>query len=160
MMNRRQLARAGGAAAALGLTAACASTAASSPTVASGPTTSIGPGPTDGVVRVQLQRLASPNPGWDIVQTRFEIPVGKESGRHRHPGPEVGYIVQGDVVIEFDDRPSITVHSGQPFLIPTGVVHNARNIGQVQTMMLSTYVIDAGKPLVTVCQGSKGDPCG
>jgi quercetin dioxygenase-like cupin family protein len=110
-------------------------------------------------VRVQLQRLASPNPGWDIVQTRFEIPIGKESGRHMHPGPEVGYIVQGDVVIEFDDRPSITLHSGSPFLIPTGVVHNARNVGKVQTMMLSTYVIDASKPLVTVCQGAKDDPC-
>jgi quercetin dioxygenase-like cupin family protein len=155
-MNRRQLVRTGGAVAAIGLAAACASPASSSPAPT---TTSIGPGPTDGVVRVQLQRLASPNPGWDIVQTRFEIPVGKESGRHTHPGPEVGYIIQGDVIIEFDDRPTITLHSGSPFLIPTGVVHNARNIGQVQTMMLSTYVIDASKPLVTVCSGAKGQPC-
>jgi hypothetical protein len=49
---------------------------------------------------------SSPTSGFEIVQTKVEIPVGKESGRHSHPGPEVGYIVQGDVDMVFDDRPT------------------------------------------------------
>lgn len=105
--------------------------------------------PTAGVSRTELQRLPAPTPGFEIVQTRFEIPVGKESGRHNHPGPEVGYIVQGDVDIIFDDRPTEHLHSGDPFLIPTGAIHNARNVGTVRTLMLSTYVFPADQPLVT-----------
>ena len=106
--------------------------------------------PTAGVSRTELQRLPAPTPGFEIVQTRFEIPVGKESGRHHHPGPEVGYIVQGDVDMVFDDRPAQHLHSGDPFLIPAGVTHNARNVGSVRTLMLSTYVVPADQPLVTM----------
>jgi quercetin dioxygenase-like cupin family protein len=124
-------------------------TLACAPSEATGAGPSPTPSPTEGVTRTQLQRSPSPNPGWDIVQTLVEIPVGMESGRHNHPGPEVGYIIQGDVSMEFDDRPAQMLHTGDPFLIPVEIVHNARNVGTVKTKMLSTYVIDASKPLVT-----------
>ncbi|MEA2703005.1 MAG: hypothetical protein QOD63_950 [Actinomycetota bacterium] len=100
--------------------------------------------------RTELQRLPSPVPGWEIVQSLAEIPEGIASGRHSHPGPEVGYIVQGDVAMEFDDRPTLALHAGDPFLIPPGIIHNARNAGTVTTKMLSTYVVDDTQPLATV----------
>jgi len=100
--------------------------------------------------RTELQRLPSPTPGWEIVQSLAEIAEGVASGRHSHPDPEVGYIVRGDVAMEFDERPSLTLRSGDPFLIPPGVVHNARNIGTVTTKMLSTYVVDEVQPLATL----------
>jgi quercetin dioxygenase-like cupin family protein len=100
--------------------------------------------------RTELQRLPSPNPGWEIVQSLAEIPEGVASGRHSHPGPEVGYIVRGDVAMEFDGRPTLTLCSGDPFLIPPDVIHNARNVGTVTTKMLSTYVVDEGRPLATL----------
>jgi hypothetical protein len=50
------------------------------------------------------------------------------------------------------DRPTLTIHAGQPFLIPPGVIRNARNItDDVTTMMLSTYFVDEKQPLVTQC---------
>lgn len=104
--------------------------------------------PTAGVTRTELQRLPAPDPAFEIVQTRTEIPVGTRSGRHSHPGPEVGYIVAGDIEFRFDDRPTQHVHTGDPFLIPAGVIHDAVNVGQVRTLMLSTYVIPVGQPLV------------
>jgi quercetin dioxygenase-like cupin family protein len=100
--------------------------------------------------RTQLQRLPSPIAGWEIVQTLAEIPEGMASGRHSHPGPEVGYIVRGDVAMEFDDRPPLALHAGDPFLIPPGIVHNARNVGTMTTRMLSTYVVDDTQPLATL----------
>jgi quercetin dioxygenase-like cupin family protein len=100
--------------------------------------------------RTELQRSPSPVPGWEIVQALAEIPEGVASGRHSHPGPEVGYIVRGDVAMEFDDRPTVRLHTGDPFLIPPGVVHNARNAGVVTTKMLSTYVVDDSRPLATL----------
>ena len=100
--------------------------------------------------RMELQRFPSPIPGWEMVQTLVQIPEGAASGRHSHPGPEVGYIVRGDVAMEFDDRATLTLRTGDPFMIPPGVVHNARNIGTVTTKMLSTYVVDEAQPLVTL----------
>src|SRR4051794_5960617 len=74
-------------------------------------------GPTEGVTRALLQHIDVPPQGWDIYQTRVEIPVGKQSGRHPHPtGPEVGYVIRGKVAMEFDDRPTV-ISTGQPFLI-------------------------------------------
>jgi len=52
--------------------------------------------------------------------------------------------------MEFDDRPALTLCSGEPFVIPPGVIHNARNIGTVTTKMLSTYVVDQAQPLATL----------
>src|SRR3712207_3989698 len=104
--------------------------------------------------RTELQRFPSPIPGWEIVQTLAEIPEGVASGRHCHPGgPEVGYIVRGDVAMEFDDRPTLTPRAGAPFVIPPGVIHNARNIGTVTTKMLSPYVVDEAQPLATLFDG-------
>ena len=101
--------------------------------------------------RTELQHFPSPVPGWEIVQSLAEIPEGVASGRHSNPGgPEVGYIVRGDVGMEFDDRPTLTLCSGEPFVIPPGVIHNARNIGTVTTKMLSTYVVDHAQPLATL----------
>jgi quercetin dioxygenase-like cupin family protein len=111
------------------------------------PTQSAAPAP---FKRTELQRFPSPIPGWEIVQSLAEIPEGVASGRHSHPGPEVGYIVRGDVAMEFDDRPTVTLRTGDPFMIPPGVVHNARNIGTVTTKMLSTYVVDEAQPLATL----------
>ncbi len=52
--------------------------------------------------------------------------------------------------MEFDDRPTLTLRTGDPFMIPPGVIHNARNIGTVTTKMLSTYVVDEAQPLATL----------
>ncbi|MFF7727127.1 cupin domain-containing protein [Streptomyces sp. NPDC008001] len=165
MIDRRTVIRNGGAATAgvLGMAALAPTTAAAAtaghgatdthrhhpaghatPTGAADPTD-----PTSGVTRTLLQRHPSPAEGWDTVQTLVEIPRGRESGRHSHPGVEVGYIVRGDVLMVFDDGNVLRLRTGDPFFIPSGAIHNARNVGTVTTMMLSTYVVDATKPLVT-----------
>ncbi|MFI0241373.1 cupin domain-containing protein [Streptomyces sp. NPDC016845] len=138
-IDRRSLLRTSGVAAAGALgVAALSSTAQAADS-----------GPTDGVTRTLLQEHPSPAEGWETVQTLVQIPRHKESGRHSHPGVEVGYIVRGDVLMKFDDRPSVRLRTGDPFFIPSGTIHNAVNVGKVTTMMLSTYVVDEDEPLVT-----------
>ncbi|MEX2984222.1 cupin domain-containing protein [Streptomyces sp. C36] len=151
MIDRRTLIRNTGAATAgaLGMSALTPTTAAA----AADPTD-----PTSGVTRTLLQRHPSPAKGWDTVQTLVEIPRGKESGRHSHPGVEVGYIVRGDVLMVFDDGHVLRLRTGNPFFIPSSAVHNARNVGTVTTMMLSTYVVDETKPLVTTYETYEREP--
>ncbi|WEH36585.1 cupin domain-containing protein [Streptomyces sp. AM 4-1-1] len=154
-MNRRALMRSSGAVAVtvLGASALKPSAAEAAGHASGGAHDHRGPidptGPTAGVTRTELQRHPSPTKGWETVQTLVRIPRGKESGRHSHPGVEVGYIVRGDVLMEFDDGPALRLRTGDPFFIPAGAIHNALNVGTVTTMMLSTYVVDETKPLVT-----------
>lgn len=99
--------------------------------------------------RTEIQRSASSIPGRDIVQVLTEIPVGVESGSHTHPGEEVGYILAGNVSMKIRDRPTLTLHTGDGFLIPPGTPHNALDIGPDTGKMLSTYVVDPNQPLAT-----------
>ncbi|MGW0514653.1 cupin domain-containing protein [Streptomyces olivaceoviridis] len=151
MINRRLLLRTtgGAAAGALGAAALSSTAAAAEPAGHVAAHHPVDPDPTAGVTRTLLQEHPSPAQGWEAVQTLVQIPRHKESGRHSHPGIEVGYIIRGDVLMEFDDRPPLRLRTGDPFFIPNGAIHNARNVGTVTTMMLSTYVVDETKPLVT-----------
>ncbi|MER6167617.1 cupin domain-containing protein [Streptomyces violaceorubidus] len=151
MIDRRALLRTSGVAAAAGALGAAlpASAEAAESSRPGGTPAPAGTDPTEGVTRTLLQEHPSPAEGWEAVQTLVQIPRHRESGRHSHPGVEVGYIVRGDVLMEFDDRPPLRLRTGDPFFIPDGVIHNARNVGRVTTMMLSTYVVDETQPLVT-----------
>ncbi|MGH4030024.1 cupin domain-containing protein [Actinomycetota bacterium Odt1-20B] len=150
MIDRRFLLRASGTAAVGALGSAALSATAEAAEPARHPSPCPGhPDPTSGVTRTLLQEHPSPAEGWEAVQTLVRIPRHKESGRHSHPGIEVGYIIQGDVLMEFDDGPPLRLSTGDPFFIPDGAIHNARNVGTVTTKMLSTYVVDETKPLVT-----------
>ncbi len=100
--------------------------------------------------RTELQHSASSIPGREIVQVLTEIPVGVESGWHTHPGEEVGYIAAGTVEVLVEGRPPRTLHAGEGFLIPPGTPHNARDLGPGTGQMLSTYLVEVGKPLVTL----------
>ena len=76
-----------------------------------------------------------------------EIPAGVESGWHQHPGEEVGYILAGTVEMHRRDEPVLTLRAGDPFLIPPRTPHNAIDLGPETGRMLSTYIVEPGKPL-------------
>src|SRR4051795_9943830 len=100
--------------------------------------------------RTVLQRSASSIPGREIVQTLIEIPAGVESGWHMHPGEEVGYILAGTVRMEIQGRETLTLHAGDPFLIPPRTPHNALDLGPDTGRMLSTYIVEVGEPVATL----------
>lgn len=78
--------------------------------------------PTDALAgklkRTEIQHTGSSIPGREIVQVLTEIPAGVESGWHMHPGEEVGYILAGTVKMEIRDKPTLTLHTGDGFLMP------------------------------------------
>ncbi|RFA11685.1 hypothetical protein B7R22_18390 [Subtercola boreus] len=100
--------------------------------------------------RTEIQHVSSSIPGRDIVQVLTEIPVNVSSGWHHHPGEEVGYIVAGTVKMERKDRTTQTLNAGDGFLIPPGVPHNATDLGPDTGRMLSTYIVEQGKPIATL----------
>ena len=99
--------------------------------------------------RTVLQHKPSSIPGREIVQVLTEIPAGVESGWHMHPGEEVGYILAGTVKMMIKGQPTLTLHAGDPFLMPPRTPHNALDLGPETGQMLSTYIVEVGVPLAT-----------
>jgi quercetin dioxygenase-like cupin family protein len=102
-----------------------------------------------GFTRTPLQDQPISVAGHHGVTARVDIGPGVESGRHMHPGEEFGYVLEGALQLEIDDRPPQMVKTGDVFFVPAGVVHNGRNIGSVKTTLIGTYVVESGKPLST-----------
>jgi quercetin dioxygenase-like cupin family protein len=99
--------------------------------------------------RTEVQHRGSSIPGREIVVVLTEIPCGVESGWHIHPGEEVGYILAGTVEMRIKDAPTLTLHTGDGFLIPPRTPHNALDLGPDTGQMLSTYIVEIGQPLAT-----------
>src|SRR3954471_19034426 len=99
--------------------------------------------------RTVLQPSASSIPGREIVQVLTEIPAGVDSGWHMHPGEEVGYILAGTVEMRIKGKPTLTLHAGDPFLMPPRTAHNALDLGTETGQMLSTYIVEVDQPLAT-----------
>lgn len=97
----------------------------------------------------KVQHVSSFIPGRDIVQVLTELPVNVSSGWRHHSGDEVGYILAGTVQMEREDRTTHILHTGDGFNISPGVPHNVTNLGPDTARMLSTYVVEQGRPTST-----------
>ena len=99
--------------------------------------------------RTVLQQGDISVPGHEAVTAVAEFQPGAASGRHTHPGEEIGYILEGQLLLEQDGKPAATLRAGQTFLVPAGTVHNATNSGSSMTRLVATYIVEKGKPLAT-----------
>ena len=98
--------------------------------------------------RTVLQTVELSVTGREAVTAKVELPAGVTAGRHTHPGEEIGYVLEGTVVIELEGV-SKTLKAGDVFAVPAGKVHNATNTSSAQATIVSTYVLEKGKPLAT-----------
>ena len=53
-------------------------------------------------------------------------------------------------VMQIANSATLTLNAGDPFLIPPGIPHNALDLGPGVGHMLSTYIVEADQPLVTL----------
>jgi quercetin dioxygenase-like cupin family protein len=102
-----------------------------------------------GFKRTVLQQGDLSMAGREVVTAVAEFQPGATVGPHTHPGEEVGYILEGSVVLEQAGKPTVTLGAGKTFLIPPGTVHNATNHTAGQARVLATYIVEKGKPLAT-----------
>jgi quercetin dioxygenase-like cupin family protein len=79
-----------------------------------------------------------------------ELQPGVVVGKHTHPGEEISVVLEGELVLQMAGKPDVIVKAGQPFFIPSGVVHGVKANGA--TKLLATYVVEKGKPLRTAAQ--------
>jgi quercetin dioxygenase-like cupin family protein len=104
----------------------------------------------DGVKRTDIQTHDLSTPGREVVQQMVELQPGVVVGKHTHPGEEISVVLEGELVLQMAGKPDVIVKAGQPFFIPSGVVHGVKANGA--TKLLATYVVEKGKPLRTAAQ--------
>ena len=98
------------------------------------------------IARAEVQRHNLSVPGREVVQVRVDFPPGAAFPRHRHPGEEVAYVLEGSVEYQLEGQPPITLKTGESLFIPAGAAHTARNVGGGKASELATYIVDIGKP--------------
>lgn len=105
-----------------------------------------------GIRRTQLQRHDLGIAGREVIQVRVELDPGVTFGKHRHPGEEIVYVLEGSLEYEVEGRPPVTLRAGGVLFIPAGAIHSARNVGRDNGAELATYLVEKGKPLLETVQ--------
>jgi quercetin dioxygenase-like cupin family protein len=103
-----------------------------------------------GVTRTDLQRHDLSAPGREAIQVRVDLAPGVAFGKHTHPGEEIIYVLEGSLEYQVGDKPPVTLKAGDVLFIPAGTVHSARNAGSGTGSELATYIVEKGKPLLTL----------
>lgn len=100
-----------------------------------------------GIKRTILLRTDEPGaPAYEAVMGVAEIAPGAMAGKHRHPGIEIGYVLEGSVTLEHEGEPTRVLKAGDSFNNGAGI-HNARNTGTAPVKILAVYLVEKGKPI-------------
>ena len=86
------------------------------------------------VARSGEKDRVKPISAWDIVEkldgketrvTVVEVTLepGQAGKPHRHAGPVIGYVLEGEYEWAIDDQPAKTLKTGDTFYEPTGCLH-------------------------------------
>jgi quercetin dioxygenase-like cupin family protein len=104
-----------------------------------------------GINRTDLQEADSSVPGRRIIQNRVDLSPEAPAVRHKHPGEEVIYVLEGTLEYTIEDgREPVTVSAGEVLIVPAETVHAARNPTDGNSAELATYFVESGKPFLVV----------
>ena len=101
-----------------------------------------------GLTRVNVQEHDLSVPGLKLIQNRVDISPDAPVFRHKHPGEEVIYVLEGSIQYDIDGQPPIRVTAGEGLTVPADTVHAAKNLGTANAAELATYIVEKGKPFL------------
>jgi quercetin dioxygenase-like cupin family protein len=87
--------------------------------------------------------------GKEIILGTVVLPPGAAVGYHVHPGEEAGYIIKGSVTWKVRGQPDKTLKAGDSFFNPRGSVHSIVSADSGDSTVISTWIVDKGKPMST-----------
>ena len=94
---------------------------------------------------VVLQRVPIPGTDREMGMGIAEFPPNASKPRHRATGPEVAYVLEGEVTVQVEGRPATVVHAGESYRMPANVVH-VTTAGSTGAKVLATWAWTPGKP--------------
>src|SRR5262245_37076810 len=125
--------------------------------VTSGLVLHVAPAQQAGVKRTDLQRHDLSVPGREVIQVRVDLDPGVAFPKHRHPGEEIIYVIEGSLEYEVEGKPPITLKAGDVLFIPAATIHAAKNVGSGNGAEVGTYVGEKGKAPVELVNEAPAD---
>ena len=121
-----------------------------------------------GLVRRDEKVTVRPISTWDIVEeldgketnvTVVEVTLepGRAGKPHRHPGPVIGYVLEGEYELGIDEEPSKVLKAGETFYEPTGCLHRAskNHAAKGNTRVLAVVLHPRDAKQITIPEGEK-----
>ena len=105
-----------------------------------------------GITRTDLQEHDLSIPGRMVIQNRVELGPEAPAVRHKHPGEEIIYVLEGELEYAIEGSEPRTYKAGEALLVPPETVHAVRNVGGGPAAELATYVVEKGKPFLVVVE--------
>ena len=95
--------------------------------------------------------LTGPLEGFEAVLVELNLAPGalNPAPGHRHPGPVVGYVAEGQLRFAINHEPEQVVSAGRTFFEPAGAVHSTHGSASTDgpTRVLVFMVVPKGSPL-------------
>lgn len=101
-----------------------------------------------GVKRTILQKMDVPGSDYETIIAVVDVAANFTAGRHTHPGPVTGYVMEGDFYMTFDGQPEKALKVGDSLVVPDGTIHNEGTKDKPAKLM-AIYVVKKGSPLAT-----------
>jgi quercetin dioxygenase-like cupin family protein len=95
--------------------------------------------------------LTGPLEGFEVVLVEVSVPAGAGTGRaHRHPGPVLGYVLDGKLRFGINQESEQVVSAGGTFFEPSGALHttNGSATPDAPARFLAFLVVPKGSPVV------------
>ena len=105
-----------------------------------------------GIDRTDLQEHDLSIPGRIVIQNRVELAPEAPVFRHKHPGEEIIYVLEGMLEYTIGGQAPKTYVAGEALMVPAETVHSVRNVGTSTASELATYVVEKGKPFLVVVE--------
>ena len=87
-------------------------------------------------------------PGRELIVSRFAAEPGWVHGRHRHPGHELVYVLEGAGTIQMDGRAPVALAPGAVAYMLPGQVHTGGNASRTASFgFLLVRIHDKGQPI-------------
>ena len=109
------------------------------------------PSPAPSIKRIPLQRFDVPGTTYETVIGIAEIAPNASIGRHTHPGPESGYVIEGGLELLIDGEAPRLLKAGDSYKVPPRAIHDART-GPDGAKVIATYVVEKGEPLASAAK--------
>src|SRR5262249_29159432 len=91
------------------------------------------------------QPLGLPSKDPQVIVTVLEIAPGTKLPRHDHPFQRYGYVMQGELTVEYQGGSRQIFHAGDFIVEAVGVWHFGTNTGNVPVKLLVIDQTEAGK---------------
>jgi quercetin dioxygenase-like cupin family protein len=106
---------------------------------------------TQTIKRTPLQRFDVPGTAYETVIGLAEIAPNVSIGRHTHPGPESGYLIEGSLELLIVGEPPRQLKAGESYKVLPRAVHDAKT-GPAGAKVIATYVVEKGQPIASAAE--------